>query len=208
VVIHPHVTVYPGVRVGARSVLHAGVVIREDCIIGEDNVLQPGAVIGADGFGYIPDPTFGLRPVPQVGHVVLAERVEVGANSCIDRATLGVTAVDTGTKIDNHVQVGHNTKIGKNSILCGMVGIAGSAHIGSNVTLAGYVGVGDHVSIVDNVRVGAKGGVSSDIREPGDWCGYPVVKGHRWRMQCAALEQLPELMRDFKKLRKDLAKEE
>ena len=208
VVIHPHVVVYPGVKIGARSVLHSGAVIREDCEIGADNIIQNGTVVGADGFGYVPDPELGLRLVPQVGNVVLADRVEIGANTCVDRATLGTTSIGLGTKLDNHVQIGHNARIGSHSILCGMVAIAGSAKVGDRVTLAGYVGVGDHVSITNDVRVGAKGGVSCNIREKGDWGGYPPVKAHRWRMQCAALEQLPEMMRDVKRLRKLLPETE
>jgi len=199
-VIHPHVVIYPGAVIGPRSVIHSGAVVREDCVLGPETILQNGAVIGADGFGYIPDPELGLRPVPQVGNVILRDRVEVGANSCVDRATLGTTLVDVGTKLDNLVQIGHNVKIGKFSILCGQVGVSGSARIGNQVVLAGNVGVADHVMIVDGARIGAKAGVSEDILEPGDWAGYPACRAHRWRMQRAVISKLPEMYRELQEL--------
>ncbi|NDC38405.1 MAG: UDP-3-O-(3-hydroxymyristoyl)glucosamine N-acyltransferase, partial [Proteobacteria bacterium] len=123
-VIHSHVVLYPGSKVGARTVIHSHAAVREDCVIGCDAVIQNGSVIGSDGFGYLPDPKLGLIAVPQLGTVALGDRVEVGANSTIDRGTLGATSIGLGTKMDNLVQVGHNTQIGTHSILCGQVGIA------------------------------------------------------------------------------------
>lgn len=199
VIIHPHVVLYPGVKVGARTVIHSHASVREDCEIGADAVVQNGAVIGADGFGYLPDPKLGLVAVPQLGVVTLADRVEVGANSAIDRATLGVTSVGIGTKIDNLVQVGHNTKVGMHSILCGQVGIAGSCEIGNQVVLGGQVGVGDHLKIADGVRVGAKSGVHADLTERGDYLGFPILPAQLARRVFALLPQLPELIKRIKR---------
>jgi len=175
--------------------IHARVVLREDIEISDGVILQPGAVIGADGFGYIADPKRGLVTVPQIGTVILDAAVEVGANSCIDRATLGRTLIGQGTKLDNLVQVAHNSRIGSYSLLCAQVGIAGSSTIGNNVVLGGHSGVGDHVKIVDNVRVAAKAGVIQDISKPGDYGGYPAVPAREWRRMVGALVRLPDRLR-------------
>jgi UDP-3-O-[3-hydroxymyristoyl] glucosamine N-acyltransferase len=193
VVIHPHVVIYPGVTIGARTVIHSGAVVREDCVIGENSVIQNGAVIGGDGFGYIPVPGQGLVLVPQVGSVVLGSRVDVGSNSCIDRGAIGPTTIGTGTKIDNLVQVGHNTTVGSHSILCGQVGIAGSATIGNRVTLGGSSGVADHVTIVDEVRCAGWTGVAQDLTEKGDYAGFPAVPASEWRREVATIRSLSRL---------------
>ena len=164
--------------------------IREDCIVGSDTVIQNGAVIGADGFGYVPDKELGLAPVPQVGVVVLSDRVDVGANACIDRATLGTTLVGLGTKIDNLVQVGHNTKIGKFAILCGQTGVAGSCDIGNQVVLGGAVGVADHIQIVDGCRIAGKSVVFGNLTEKNDYAGYPARPAGEWRRSMAIVSKL------------------
>lgn len=187
--IHPNVVIYRDVTIGDRVIVHANAVIREGTIIGSDLTIQPGAVIGADGFGYVPDPKIGLAPIPHVGRVVLEDRVDIGANSCIDRGTLGTTKIGRGAKLDNLVQVGHNTHIGEHAILCGLVGVAGSARIGNQVVLGGHVGVADHVKIVDGARVGAKSGVSDDIKEKGDYIGFPLMPAQMWRRAWATLRK-------------------
>ncbi len=174
-VIHPHVVIYEGACIGEHTIIHSHASIREHVVIGAFNVIQNGAVIGADGFGYVADPAVGLQPIPQVGVVRTADRVDVGANSCVDRATLGSTRVGFGTKIDNLVQIGHNTSIGMHSILCGKAGVAGSTTIGNRVVLGGAVGIGDHVRITDNVRIAAYGASPSDILHEGDYGGYPAM---------------------------------
>lgn len=196
-ILHPHVVLYPGVKVGKRAIIHSGAVIREGCEIGADCVVQNGAIIGADGFGYIPGPE-GLIAVPQIGNVVLSAKVEVGANSCVDRGAIGSTRIGLGTKIDNHVQIGHNVQIGAHSIICGQVGIAGSAKLGNQVVLGGGSGVKDHAVIADGVRLAARAGAIGDIREKGDYGGYPAVKLSLWRKQMALLNRLPEIWRESK----------
>lgn len=195
-IIYSHVALYADVTIGARAKIHSHAVVREGCTIGEDTTLLNGAVVGAEGFGYFFDPSYGgLRAVPQIGSVQLGAQVDVGANACIDRATLGSTRIGRGTKIDNLVQVGHNAQIGEHAILCGQVGIAGSSKIGNQVVLGGGAGVADHVTIGDGIRVGALAGVSSDLVEKGDYNGYPAVPISAWRRQMAALRRLPELLR-------------
>ena len=196
--LFPNVTVYAGAKVGKASVLHSGVVVREDCQIGPESVIQNGAIIGADGFGYRPDPQRGLVAFPQVGIVSLAARVDIGANACVDRGALGDTVVGLGSKIDNLVQVGHNTKIGSHSILCGQVGVSGSCSIGDQVTLAGGVGVADHVTVASNTRFGARSGITGSVHEAGDYAGWPVVKASEWRRQAALLRSLPKLVKELR----------
>ncbi len=198
-VLHPHVTIYPGATIGERTIIHSGAVVREDCVVGNDALIQNGAVIGAEGFGYMPDPQIGIRQVPQVGTTILGDRVDVGANSCIDRAALGTTQIGAGSKLDNLVQVGHNVKVGTHSLLCALVGIAGSCKIGSRVTLGGSVGVADHISVCDDTRFGGRAGILSDITEKGDYAGFPAQPASQWRRQLAALNRLPKVMKEWKK---------
>lgn len=190
VVIHPNCSIYEGVSIGARTVVHAGAVIREFTEIGADCVIQPGAVLGADGFGYLPDPKLGLVAVPQVGQTSLGDRVDIGANACVDRAAIGLTRVDSGAKIDNQVQVGHNTRVGSHAILCGQVGIAGSCNIGAGAILGGAVGVADHITIAPGVRVAGRSVVAGDLAQKGDYSGYPARPAGEWRRQIATLSRL------------------
>ncbi len=198
VVIHPHVVIYPFAKVGSNSILHSGATIREYCEIGKFSLIQNGAVIGSDGFGYFFDGSM-LRAVPQIGTTKLADYVDIGANTCIDRATLGTTSVDMGTKLDNLVQVGHNVKIGKMSILCGQVGIAGSAIIGNGVTLGGQAGVGDNAVIPDKCRFAGQSSVFGKVTEAMDYAGSPAVPLKDWKRQIAALRKLPSLFSKLKK---------
>ena len=188
-VLHSNVSLYRNVTIGPDSELHSGVSVREGCILGKNCTIHNNAVIGADGFGYVPDPIHGLLKVPQVGIVVIGDYVEIGAGAAIDRATVGATTIGNHTKIDNHVQIGHNVTIGSHCILCAQVGVAGSSFIGDGVVLGGGTGVADHVRIVSGVRVGGHCGVTGDIDEPGDYLGMPAVKAGVYRRQQAALKR-------------------
>lgn len=201
--LYPHVVIYPRAKIGAGTILHSAVVIREDCSIGANCIIHNGSVIGADGFGYYPDPKFGLRKVPQIGVVVIDDHVEIGANTCIDRATLGETRIGRNSKLDNLVQVGHNTRIGSNTILCGVVGVGGSCNIGNQVVLGGGSGVGDHVSIADGCRLAGFSATPSDLVEKGDFAGYPCVPVFEWKKQMMALRKLPTLLRKAAHLMKE-----
>jgi UDP-3-O-[3-hydroxymyristoyl] glucosamine N-acyltransferase len=203
-VIHPGVVLYPGVVVGDDTTVHANAVVRERCRIGKRCVIQPGAVIGSDGFGYAPDGK-GYYPIPQIGIVVLEDDVEVGANSCIDRAALEVTLIKRGTKLDNLVQVAHNCQIGEDCMLCSQVGISGSAKIGNHVTLTGQVGVAGHLTIGDNVMVGAKSGVPSSLEANAGYSGIPALPHKQWLRSMAVVAALPELKKSVTALEKKIA---
>ena len=202
-VLHPFVCVGAGAKVGASAVLHPHAVLYPGAVVGERVVLHSGVVVGADGFGYIARRGRHVK-VPQVGAAVLEDDVEVGANSAIDRATLDETRIGAGTKIDNLVQVGHNVRVGRSSILCGQVGIAGSATLGDGVVLAGQSGVTNRVTIGDGARVAGKSAVFDDVpagdagggharrSKPrggaGRWrcCGGCRRSGSGWRRSSAA----------------------
>jgi UDP-3-O-[3-hydroxymyristoyl] glucosamine N-acyltransferase len=189
-VLHNSVTLCRDVAIGSRTHLHSGVVVREGCTVGNDCTIHNNSVIGADGFGYIPDPTMGIRKVPQVGVVIIGDHVEIGANTSIDRATVGTTSIGSHTKIDNQVQIAHNATIGRHCLICAQVGIAGSATIGDGVILGGGTGVADHVQVAPRVRVGGHSGVTSDILEPGDYLGMPAIKAGLYRRQQVSLKKI------------------
>ncbi len=179
--MHPNARILGDVTVGDSVVLHAGVSVRHGVKIGDRVTIHDNTVIGADGFGFTPDPALGFRKVPQIGGVHIESDVEIGANTCIDRGTLGPTVVGRGTKIDNLAQIGHNVVLGNNVIVCGQVGIAGSSTIADGVILGGQAGVADHITICKGVRVGGGSGVTTNISEPGDYMGYPAIPAHEWR---------------------------
>jgi UDP-3-O-[3-hydroxymyristoyl] glucosamine N-acyltransferase len=163
-------------RIGAGTALHPGVSVYERCIVGRQCILHAGVVIGADGFGYIPDPSGrGLLKVPHIGDVVIADGVEIGANSCIDRAKFGTTSIGMGTKIDNLVQLGHNVSIGRCAILCGQVGVGGSSVIGDGAILGGQVGIADHISVGPMAKIGAGSGVLDNVPAGSSFLGYPAI---------------------------------
>ncbi len=201
--IHPHVTIYPGVRIGRDFVAHAGVVVREHVRLGDRVVLQPGAVIGADGFGFAPSPT-GAVKIPQVGIVIVEDDVEIGANTTVDRATLEATIVRRGAKLDNLVMVAHNCEVGAHSFLAAQVGIAGSTKIGRGVQMGGQAGAAGHLTIGDGVQVAAQSGVPSSVKAGTVVGGYPAMEVGLWRRTSAALLRLPELLRRVRRLERRL----
>jgi UDP-3-O-[3-hydroxymyristoyl] glucosamine N-acyltransferase len=203
-VIYPGAVLYPGSSVGDDTTIHANAVIRERCRIGKRCVIQPGAVIGSDGFGYAPDGS-GYYPIPQIGIVVLEDDVEIGANSCIDRAALEVTLIRRGTKLDNLVQIAHNCQIGEDCMIVSQVGISGSTKIGNHVTLAGQVGVAGHLSIGDNVIVGAQSGVPGSLPANAGYSGTPAIPHKEWLKSMAVVSNLPDLKKKVSTLEKRIA---
>lgn len=190
-----------GARLGARTSLGPHAVVGDGCVLGADCVIHAGAVIGADGFGFEFEGG-EHRKVPQLGIVELGDAVEVGANSCIDRARFGVTRIGKGTKIDNLVQVGHNCRLGEHNILCGQAGIAGSTTTGAYVIVAAQAGINGHCQVVDQVTIGARGGCERSLDEPGIYTGFPIQKLGEWRRQSLLVTQLPEMRRELKELRR------
>lgn len=202
--IHPGAYVGPGVRIGEDTVVYPNATIKAGTIIGDRVIVHSGAVIGSDGFGFAQEGDTH-RKIPQVGRVVIEDDVEIGANACVDRATLGATLISRGTKIDNLVQVGHNVVIGEGSIIVAQVGISGSTVLGRNVTLAGQTGVAGHISIGDGVVVGAQSGVTKSI-EPGEQVsGYPAQRHTVSKRLHACIQRLPALFEKLKELEKRLA---
>src|SRR5581483_7476082 len=184
-VLYPHVVVREGVKLGRRVIVHAG------------------AVLGADGFGYVFDGT-AHRKIPQVGGVVIEDDVEIGANATIDRATLGHTIVHRGTKIDNLVQIGHNAEIGENTIIVAQVGVSGSCRVGRGVVLAGQVGLADHVTVGDGAVVGAQSGVATDLPGGERYLGSPARPLTEAKRIMVSEGQLPELLRRVRALERRL----
>lgn len=204
VVIYPGAVIYDGVTIGDDTVIHANAVVRERCRIGKRCKLQPGAVIGSDGFGYAPDGS-SYYPIPQIGIVLLEDDVEIGANATVDRAALEVTLIRRGTKLDNLVQVAHNCQIGEDCMIVSQVGIAGSSKIGNHVTLAGQVGIVGHVTIGDNVIVGAQGGVPGSLAANAYYSGSPAMPHKEWLRVMGVMPKLPEMRKKMTELEKKIA---
>jgi UDP-3-O-[3-hydroxymyristoyl] glucosamine N-acyltransferase len=198
-VLHAGVVIYPDVVIGDAFTAYARVVVREGCRLGHRVILHAGAVIGSDGFGYLPLPS-GPRRIPQIGGVVLEDDVEVGANSTIDRATLGDTVVGRGAKIDNLVQVAHGCRIGAGALLAAQVGLAGGTVVGPGVMLGGQVGSAGHLTIGDGARVAAKSGISSDLAPGGTYGGIPAVDIRAWRRMTSGWLRLGGLLRRVRRL--------
>jgi UDP-3-O-[3-hydroxymyristoyl] glucosamine N-acyltransferase len=206
--IFAHVVIYPNVRIGRAFIAHAGVVIREGCRIGDRVALQSGVVVGGDGFGYVPLPNGTAYKIPQSGIVILEDDVEIGANTTIDRATVGATVIRRGAKIDNLVQVGHGCEVGEASFLAAQVGLAGSTKIEARVQMGGQVGTAGHLTVGKNTMVVAQSGIPSDVPENSVIGGYPAVDVHAWRRYSAALPKLPEILRRLRRLEQALANSE
>ncbi len=202
-VLYSHCYIGPGTRVGDDCLFYPRVTVREGVTIGNRCVFQPGVVIGCDGYGFTPYQGRHYK-IPQVGGVEIGDDVEIQANSTVDRAAVGMTRIGRGTKIDNLVQVAHNVEIGENCLLVALSGIAGSVKIGNNVTLAAQVGVAGHLEIGDGAVVGAKGGISHDIKAGEVVWGVPAQPLKDELKTIAAMRKLPELLDEFKKLKKKL----
>ncbi len=191
----PHVVIYRGVKIGRNFFAHSHVAVRENCRIGDNVLLHNGVVIGSDGFGFAKDDHGRWYKIPQSGKVVIEDDVEIQANCCIDRASLGETRIGRNTKIDNLTHVAHNCTVGENSMLCAQVGLAGSTEVGSNVILAGQVGVAGHCRIGDGVVVTAQSGTHGDIAPGAMVSGSPAFDHKQWRRSVAIFARLPELAR-------------
>ena len=205
VVIHPHVVVYTGATIGPGSELHSFCVIREHVRLGGGVIVQNGAVIGADGFGFAPQADRRLYKIPQAGTVVLADDVEIQANACVDRATIGATTIGRGTKVDNLAQIGHGCHVGEDTLVCGQVGLAGSTSVGSRTILAGQVGVGGHCEIGDDIQIAAQSGLAWDVREPGAYGGTPLMDMRTFRQWIILQPKIPALLKRVKSLEAKLS---
>ena len=195
--ILPHVVLYPYAEVGDNFFAHAHAVVREHCHLGDNVILQNGVVIGADGFGFARQTDGSWYKILQSGPAILEDNVEVQANACIDRASIGETRVQAGAKVDNLVQVGHGSTVGENTLLCAQVGLAGSTIIGKNVILAGQVGVAGHCTVGDGAIATAQSGIPNDVAPGKVVSGYPAIDNRQWLRSVALFNRLPELLRDI-----------
>lgn len=203
-VLFPHVTLYPRVKIGENCILHSQVSIREDCRLGNRVLLHNGAIIGSDGFGYIQRPDRTQAKIPQKGIVQIEDDVEIGANTTVDRASLGKTIIGMGTKIDNLVQIAHSVKIGENTIIVSQVGIAGSSKIGKNVIIAGQAGIPDHICIGDNSKIAAQTGVMRDIPPGATVMGSPHMNIRDHLRAFSNIQKIPEILKELRELKKRL----
>lgn len=211
-ILFPGVHLGEGARVGEDCILYPNAVVRERCILGNRVILQPGCVVGSDGFGFALDMAgeAGAGPshfkVPQVGVAVIEDDVELGANTCVDRGTLGATVVRRGAKVDNLVQIAHNVEVGPLSLLAAQVGIAGSTRLGMGVALGGQVGVVGHLAIGDGARLAARSAVMNDVEPGAVVSGSPGRPHTEWLRIEAAMNRLPELVKEVRRLQKEIEK--
>lgn len=206
-VVYPHAYVGAGARVGADCVLMAGSVVADGCVVGDRVWLNPGAVVGGEGFGFAPTP-HGHHKIPQTGRAVVGDDVEIGANANVDRAAVGDTVVGRGTKIDNLVQVGHGAEIGEHCLLVAYAGVAGSARLGAGVVLAARAGVLGHLEVGAGTQVGAYGLVTSDTPPGARRSGAPAMEHTRWLRVVATLPDLPDIEARLRRLEARLAKDD
>jgi len=203
-VLHSFVSVYRGAKIGDNFFAHAHAVVREFCRIGSRVILQNGVVIGGDGLGFARQKDGGWYKMAQSGPAVLEDDVEVQANACVDRATVGETRIGRGTKLDDLVLIGHASHVGSNTMLCGQVGLAGSTKIGDNCILAGQVGTAGHLSVGHGTIITAQSGVPNDVPAHAMYSGYPAVDNRQWLKMMAALNLLPELQKRVRELESQL----
>lgn len=202
-VIHPHATVGGGAKIGSNCILYANSTVYHDCRVGNNCILHAGCVIGADGFGFAPTPQ-GYEKIPQIGIVILEDNVEVGANTCIDRATMGATVIHSGVKLDNLVQIAHNDEIGSHTVMAAQVGIAGSTKVGEWCMFGGQVGIAGHLKIGNQVNLGAQSGVPGNIKSGSQLIGTPPMELKQFFKASIVQKSLPEMQIELRNLRKEI----
>jgi len=191
--IFPNATIYDGARIGKNSVIHSGAAVRENCEVGENCIIHNNSTIGSDGFGYAKTEQKTWLKIPQVGRVVLEDDVEVGANTAIDRASVGETRIKRGAKIDNLVQIGHSCTVDEDALICSQTGLAGSSVIGKRVVLAGQVGIAGHLKVGDDAVITAKSATSHDVENGKVISGIPAFDNREWLRSTAAFRRLGEI---------------
>src|SRR6201987_3700113 len=204
-VLHSFVTIYRGAKIGDDFCAHSHCAVREFCRIGHRVLLQNGVVIGSDGFGFARQSDGTWYKMRQSGIAIIGDDVEIQAQSAVDRATVGETHIGRGTKLDNMVQVGHASKVGEDTLLCGHVGLAGTTRVGNKCILAGQVGAAGHLTIGDGATLTAQSGVPGDVPAGTVYSGYPAVDNLAWRKSIAVFNRLPELQKELRELRAEVA---
>ena len=201
--LHPHATVGSGAKVGSDCILYPHATIYHDCRIGNGCILHAGSVIGADGFGFAPSPE-GYEKIPQIGIVILEDNVEIGANTCIDRATMGATVIHKGVKLDNLIQIAHNVEVGSNTVMASQVGIAGSTKVGEWCMFGGQVGLAGHIKVGDKVNCGAQSGIANNTKSGSTIMGSPAFEVKGFMKSSAAFKKLPEIYLELNAMKKEL----
>ena len=203
--IYPHCYVGDNVKVGEGTTLYPRVTIYEGCTVGSRCIIHAGAVIGADGFGFAPNAAGGFDKIPQLGNVIIEDDVEIGANTCIDRAKTDSTIIRRGVKLDNLIQIGHNVQIGENTVSSAQTGIAGTSKVGKNCFLAGQVGIADHITVGNFVKIGSQSGIDRDVPDGEVRFGSPALKGMGYYRSFAVFKELPDMARQLRALESKVA---
>ena len=201
--LHPHATVGSGAKVGNDCILYPHATVYHDCRIGNGCILHAGSVVGADGFGFAPSPE-GYEKIPQIGIVILEDNVEIGANTCIDRATMGATVIHKGVKLDNLIQIAHNVEVGSNTVMASQVGIAGSTKVGEWCMFGGQVGLAGHIKVGDKVNCGAQSGIANNTKSGSTIMGSPAFEVKGFMKSSAAFKKLPEIYLELNAMKKEL----
>lgn len=201
--IYPNVVIGDNVIIGDYSILYAGVKVADGCVIGKHCTLQHGAVIGSDGFGFAPQADGTYKNIPQLGNVVLEDHVDIGANTVVDRATMGSTSIRKGVKLDNLIQIAHNAEVGENTVMAAQAGVSGSSKVGANCRIGGQVGIAGHIKIADSTNIAAQSGLMDHITEEGKaWLGSPVLELRSYLRTYAVFKKLPDLQKRVEELEK------
>lgn len=201
--LHPHATVGSGAKVGSNCILYPHATVYHDCRVGNNCILHAGSVIGADGFGFAPSPE-GYEKIPQIGITILEDNVEIGANTCIDRATMGATIIRKGVKLDNLIQIAHNVEVGSHTVMASQVGIAGSTKVGEWCMFGGQVGVAGHITVGNKVNMGAQSGVHSSIKDGEALIGTPPMPLKGYFKSSAVFRKLPDMYLELNSLKKEI----
>lgn len=203
--IYPHAYIGDNTVIGDNASIFAGVKIYHECAIGNNVTIHAGSVIGADGFGFAPNADNEYKKIPQIGNVVIEDYVEIGANTCIDRATMGSTVIRKGVKIDNLIQIGHNVEIGVNTVMAAQTGIAGSTKVGANCMLGGQTGVSGHIYLADGVKLTAQTGVNNSLKKENQiYSGTPAIEARNFQRSSVAYKNLPDLIQQVYQLKREL----
>ena len=201
--LHPHATVGSGAKVGSNCILYPHATIYHDCRVGNNCILHAGSVVGADGFGFAPSPE-GYEKIPQIGITILEDNVEIGANTCIDRATMGATIIRKGVKLDNLIQIAHNVEVGSHTVMASQVGVAGSTKIGEWCMFGGQVGVAGHITVGNRVNMGAQSGVNGSVKDGKQLIGTPPIEFKNYFKSSAVFKKLPDMYLELASLKKEL----
>lgn len=198
--IYPNAFIGDNVTIADNTIIHPGVKIYHNCIIGKNVIIHAGTVIGADGFGFAPQADGSLKKVPQIGNVIIEENVEIGSNTCIDRATIGSTIIKAGAKLDNLLQIAHNVEVGHNTVIAAQTGISGSSKIGNNVMIGGQAGIAGHLTINDGAKINAQTGVGKNIKPGVSVTGTPFDEFNKYMRNQAFVRSLPQMEKRLKEL--------